>query len=92
MEGTDLDSDAMVTHLIHMRTTIDIPDHLLIAAKQKAAARNTSVTNLVVDSLRRYLAEENLRAPPSRDLPVIRDARPVDGVDLDDTSVLWEIP
>ena len=75
-----------------MRTTIDIPDHLLIAAKQRAASRSTSVTRLVVESLRRYLADERLRPPPPLDLPVVQDARPVSGVNLDDTSELLEIP
>jgi hypothetical protein len=77
-----------------MRTTITLPDQLLIDAKRLAAERRTSLTRLLEESLRRYIAEERSRAmnreAPSP-LPVVREARPVAGVDLDDTSSLWEL-
>ncbi len=38
-----------------MRTTIDIPDHLLVEAKQLAAERHLPLTRLFEDSLRLYL-------------------------------------
>ncbi|MBN2497631.1 MAG: hypothetical protein JXR96_23765 [Deltaproteobacteria bacterium] len=47
------------------------------------------------ESLRNYLAEERVRRlqqPESFNLPVITEARPRPGVNLDDTSELLEIP
>lgn len=75
-----------------MRTTIDIPDHLFVEAKQLAAERHLPLTRLFEDSLRLYLGEQRLRraqAEPAP-LPLLRDPVPVAGVDLDDTSRLWE--
>jgi hypothetical protein len=76
-----------------MRTTIDIPDQLLAEAKRLAAERRLPLTRLFEDSLRLYLREQRLRqpqdAPPP--LPLLRDPVPVEGIDLADTSRLWEI-
>lgn len=76
-----------------MRTTIDVPDDLLAEAKRLAAERQLPLTRLFEDSLRFYLTEQRLRqpneAPPP--LPLLRDPVPVAGVDLEDTSRLWEI-
>jgi hypothetical protein len=77
-----------------MRTTIDIPEHLLIEAKKVAASRRTSLTRIVEASLRAYIAAERTARGKKKvaSLPVNRKARPVAGVDLDDTSGLLEIP
>lgn len=75
-----------------MRTTIDLPDHLLVDAKKLAAERHIPLTRLLEESLRAYLGEERLRGreePPP--LPVLTEPAPVPGVDLDDTSRLWEM-
>lgn len=76
-----------------MRTTVELPDHLLAEAKQLAAERHLPLTRLFEDSLRFYLGEQRLRrgqdVPPP--LPLLRDPIPVAGIDLDDTSRLWEI-
>ena len=77
-----------------MRTTINLPDHLLVEAKKVAADRNTSFTSLLEDSLRTYLAEERARGLRERRplaLPVLRQPRPNKGVDLDDSSALLEL-
>ncbi len=77
-----------------MRTTITLPDQLVIDAKQFAAEQRTSLTRVLEESLRRFLAEERNRAVDREELsplPVIRQAVPVAGVDLDDTSSLWEL-
>jgi hypothetical protein len=74
-----------------MRTTIDVPEHLLVAAKKLAAERHLSFTRIVEESLRCYLADQRARRreePPSP-LPVLREPRPLVG--LDDTSSLWEL-
>jgi len=41
----------------NMKTTIDIPDHLLQEAKKVAAAENTTLKDLVSEGLRRIIAE-----------------------------------
>lgn len=77
-----------------MRTTVDLADALLVEAKRIAAERHTSLTRVLEESLRRYLAEERAgrrRARIAKPLPVIEGARPVKGVDLDDTSALLEL-
>ncbi len=77
-----------------MRTTVDLPEHLIIEAKRIAAARKTSLTRIVEDGLRKYLAEERLSAQSRRsprELPIIDAGRPRSGLDLDDTSVLWDL-
>lgn len=73
-----------------MRTTVDVPEHLLVEAKKLAAERRLPLTRLFEESLREYLAAQRYQraqAPPP--LPVLKD--PVPLVDLDDTSRLWEI-
>lgn len=82
----------MMYHQPIMRTTVDLPDHLLVDAKKLAAERHVPLTRLFEESLRAYLAEqrETRRQEPSP-LPVLEQARPARGLDLDDTSRLWEI-
>ena len=76
-----------------MRTTIDLPEHLLVEAKHLAAERHVSFTQVVEESVRLYLSEQRIRRsgtePPP--LPVLRDAAPRPGVELEDTSRLWEL-
>lgn len=75
-----------------MRTTVDLPDHLLIDAKKLAADRRIPLTRVLEESLRSYLAEQRLRAREEPvPLPVLAGPAPVAGVDLDDTSRLWEL-
>ena len=72
-----------------MRTTVDLPDHLLVEAKQLAAERRQPLTRVFEESLRAYLAEERMRPPrPLEPLPVVsgHEAR----VELDDTSQLLD--
>lgn len=80
-------------HEFTMRTTIDVPDHLLAEAKRLATERRLPLTRLFEDSLRLYLREQRVRqaqdVPPP--LPLLREPAPVAGIDLDDTSRLWEI-
>lgn len=53
-----------------MKTTIDLPDDLLIEAKKRAAERRTTIRSLVARGLRRELAEGESRAATRR--PAIR--------------------
>jgi hypothetical protein len=75
-----------------MRTTIDLPDHLLVDAKKLAAERHVPLTRLLEESLRAYLSDQRLRTREEpAPLPVLAAPAPVPGVDLDDTSRLWEV-
>jgi hypothetical protein len=75
-----------------MRTTVTLPDPLLVRVKQLAAARRTSVTAIIVQSLDRYLADaRDEGTAPIEPLPTIKRAKPLAGVNLDDTSALWEL-
>jgi hypothetical protein len=75
-----------------VRTTITVPDALLIEVKQLAAARRTSVTAIVVESLRRHLthARREMKRTVAT-LPVLKQAKPRPGIDLDDTSALLDL-
>jgi hypothetical protein len=42
-----------------MKTTLDLPDDLLIEAKQVAARRRTTLKDLVTCSLRREIGQQN---------------------------------
>lgn len=53
-----------------MKTTIDLPDELLIAVKKRAAERRTTIRALVERGLRRELQESAGRRPARR--PAIR--------------------
>lgn len=83
----------MMYHQSIMRTTVDLPEHLLIEAKRLAAVRRVSLTRVFEESVRAYLSEERRRAASSVsiELPVLRDPAPAPGVNLNDTSKLWEI-
>lgn len=82
----------MMYHQPIMRTTIDLPDHLLVDAKKLAAERHVPLTRLLEESLRAYLSEERLRLQEEpAPLPVLTEPAPAAGVDLDDTSRLWEM-
>jgi hypothetical protein len=49
-----------------MKTTLDLPDDLLIAAKQVAASRRTTLKEMVTRSLRREIGiEETPQLPPN---------------------------
>ncbi len=82
-------------HSFTMRTTVGVADHLLLRAKQLAAARRTTLTAVLEDSLRMYLDSE-AQDPRWRSgrfrLPVADGGKPAPGIDLTDTSALLEVP
>ena len=53
----------IVTHI--MKTTLDLPDNLLIAAKALAAQRKTTLRAMVEHALRREIAPQENLAPDS---------------------------
>lgn len=71
-----------------MKTTIDLPDELLVTAKKHAAETRSTLRALVERGLRKELSPPARRAPASR--PNIRwvtvDGGLPPGVDLDDRA------
>lgn len=75
-----------------MRTTVDLPDHLLVDAKKLAADRHIPLTRVLEESLRSYLSEQRLQVREKPvPLPVLAGPAPLSRVNLDDTSRLWEL-
>lgn len=53
----------------HMKTTVEIPDSLLDAARRQATTEQTTVKSLIIEGLR-LLLRERAQGPPFR----LRDA------------------
>ena len=53
-------------YLWHMRTTIELPDELLLMAKTRAAQRGISLRNFFIEAVGKSLAPEKpkVRRPP----------------------------
>ena len=59
-----------------MRTTIDIPDETYRRLKVKAAEKNSTVRQVVLDGLELALLQQDSPAPAKRlKLPIIRSTR-----------------
>jgi hypothetical protein len=71
-----------------MRTTLDIDDRLLIAAKKRAAEAKTSLTRVIEDALRGYLAPARARRDFKLEL-VIKKGKPRD-IDVADRDALYD--
>lgn len=76
--------------LSHMRTSMNLPDSLLEAARERARQEGRTVTSLMEEALWRLL--ESGRS--DRDLPVL----PTDGhangrflIDIEDKDALWDV-
>jgi hypothetical protein len=84
--------DALMRHHLFMRTTVTLPDHLYVQARRLAAERKTSLTALLEEGLRALIADAQQTPPTKRGhgLPVMDGGKPRPGVDLTDTSELWE--
>jgi hypothetical protein len=75
------------------RTTVRLPEDLLIRAKQKAAAENRTLTSLIEEGLRTVLAASNTKKKRVRprvsaargsqvvDLPPYRDIQEADDIE-----------
>lgn len=50
----------------HMKTTLDLPDELLIEAKKRAAEERRTLRSLVEEGLRMVLSSKRSRRPGSR--------------------------
>jgi hypothetical protein len=74
------------------RTTVRLPEDLLIRAKQKAAAEKRTLTSLIEEGLRTILAAPRQAKTAKRVLPRVSVARGglVPGVDLTNLSTLQD--
>ncbi|MBA3860700.1 MAG: type II toxin-antitoxin system VapB family antitoxin [Actinomycetota bacterium] len=75
-----------------MKTTIDVPDALLQAARAQARREDTTLRELVSEGLRRVLAEEG-EASAYRYEPVVFDGElgTQPGVDIGDWATVREL-
>ena len=74
-----------------MRTTIAVDDHLLAAAKERAAARGKTLGQVVEDALRRELSEAST-TQVAVDIPVFRGGSgPRPGLDLRSNRAIAEV-
>jgi hypothetical protein len=75
-----------------MRTTVDLPDDLLIEAKERAAREGRSLSEVVGDAVRSSFART---VPAGRedpvDLPTFNGGGLQPGVDLDDSAALLDL-
>jgi hypothetical protein len=75
-----------------MRTTICLPDDLLLEAKTAAARSRRTLTSLIEEALRESLAHRSKKQKPEPvSLTTYGSKGVLPGVDLDDTSALLDL-
>ena len=74
--------------LRHMKTTVNLPDALLEAAKRRAREQQRTVTSLIEEGLHRVLADTPDESTP--DLPTWGTGEGRVLVDVHDREALWE--
>jgi hypothetical protein len=75
--------------LVHMRTSMNLPDGLLAEAKAKAAAEGSTVTQLVVEGLRSRIAAASSVTTTTVSLPTRKLGR--SSVDISDNVAVRDI-
>lgn len=73
-----------------MRTTLDLDDRLLRAAKKRAAEERRTLTRIIEDALRAFLHPSPRAGGAFRFEPLTVRARVLPGVTLDDRDALYE--
>jgi hypothetical protein len=78
--------------LRHMRTTINLPDELILRAKKAALEADTTLTEIIANALREALSKRRGKKA-RRDFKIITSGRGglQPGVDLNDTSALLDL-
>jgi hypothetical protein len=75
-----------------MRTTINLPDDLILQAKRAALDADTTLTEVIANALREALQKGHRKAPRRKiKLTTYGDGGTFPGVDLDDTSALLDL-
>ena len=74
-----------------MRTTVRLDDHLLAAAKRRAAESGRTLTSILEEALRAALQRQPARARPRKvALKTVGGTGLRPGVDLDDSAALLD--
>lgn len=75
-----------------MRTTINLPDDLILQAKKAALERGTTLTEIIANALREALSRRP-RTAPRKKLKIITYGKGgvLPGVDLSNTAALLDI-
>ncbi|HLK11578.1 MAG TPA: hypothetical protein VKW76_09365 [Candidatus Binatia bacterium] len=73
-----------------MRTTLDLEDALLRAAKKRAAEEGTTLTHVLEEALRHHLRPVRPTGRPFRLRLLTKRGRLIPGVDLADRDSLYE--
>jgi hypothetical protein len=78
--------------LKHMRTTINLPDDLILQAKKAALEADTTLTEIIANALRESLSRTRRKGLPKKFRVITYGSGGVfPGVDLDDTSSLLDL-
>ena len=75
-----------------MRTTVNLPDPLLVQARRRAAETGRTLTSFIADAVRESLARRrgDPSQPPVR-LTTFGNSGLLPGVDLDDSAALEDL-
>jgi len=74
-----------------MRTTVDLPDDLIIEAKERAAREGRSLSDVVSDAVRGSFAAGGAPKRMPVKLPTFGHGGLQPGVDLDDSAALLDL-
>jgi plasmid stability protein len=74
-----------------MRTTVDLPDDLLSAAKERAAREGRSLSDVVGDAIRNSFARTAETVHQQVELPTFGGSGLQPGIDLDDSAALLDL-
>ena len=74
-----------------MRTTVNIDDHLLLAAKKRALESGSTLANIIEDALRRTLAGKENKKRSRTVLETVNGSGLRHGINLDDNQLLLDI-
>jgi hypothetical protein len=78
--------------LKHMRTTINLPDELILQAKRAALEADTTLTEIIANALREALQKGHRKQPRRKiKLTTYGEGGTFPGVDLDDTSAVLDL-
>jgi hypothetical protein len=80
----------MLPTLFCMRTTLDLDDSLIKAAKKRALEEEATLTQVLEEALRRYLAPGEKWAKPFKLKLLTKKGRVVAGVDVADRDSLYD--
>ena len=78
--------------LKHMRTTINLPDDLILQAKKAALEADTTLTEIIANALREALLRGRRKRPRRKiKLTTYGEGGTFPGIDLDDTSAVLDL-